>query len=236
MQLRPLLPVAILLAWQAAPMPQARRTHVSLSFGYALARFEDYTPEQTDCDGHPISPERSEVLEVQSVGARADVTTPQGLRLTAFAGYANSPRGSASGGFGGAQLGFESRYASLGVGVSAAPSELLVGGASGRAPSIYLRFGDAYKTSFRAEWMGPSETFGAEGAMKVGVSSAPPGKPGVFVGTAFSPYAQVMGFLELTIPAKSGFDVLFKARVGPGHINPPWALAIGTSFTLAGDR
>ncbi len=236
MQLRHLLPFAILLAWQAAPTPQPPRTRVSLSLGYAFAEFEEYTAAQTDCSGNQISPEHSEVLEVRSVGARADVTTSQGLRLTAFAGNADSPRGSAAGAFGGAQLGFESRYVALGGGVSAAPSELLSSASSRSATSLYLRFGDAYKTSFRAEWMGPSETFGADGVLRVGASSAVPGKAHTYIGTAFSPFNQIMAFMDLSIPLNRGFDMLLKARVGPGHVNPPWALGIGTSFTLAGDR
>jgi hypothetical protein len=235
MKLRHLVPFAILMAWQAAParVDSVPRSRFSFALAYGQARLEDYTPPQFDCEGNQTSPDRSEVVDVSSVGVKAELVTSGGLRLTAFGGTKTSARPELDGGYGGFQVAWESRWAGLGAGLTTGvPTGIRP--VTGPQPNLYLRLGGGNE-HFRFEWLPPGEASGIGGYVRAGVgfNKSPSGNTNGFAGLSLSPYGSVMAFLDTAVPLNGGLDLLLRGQFGPGHKNPPWGLALGVRFNAS---
>jgi hypothetical protein len=203
-----------------------------MRLGYALASLEDYTPAQVDCYGKETAPARSEVVSVESRGARMDFASGQ-FRATAFGGRASSGRSDVAGSFGGFQLALEGPGAGIGLGLTAGTPRAVA--SSSARLNAYLRTGDPQRVHFRADYLAPSETFAATTFWRVGAEFDQTGSGGVgwFVGLGQMPFGSAVLLGEFAVPVRGGLDVLLRAQAGPGHENSPWGLALGARFTTS---
>jgi hypothetical protein len=234
MRPRHLAVLAALLAWQAVPerSDTSPSRRFALSLGYGSGDVEDYHPAQLDCDGNVISPARSERVRVRSVGARADMITRGGLRLTAFGGNTTSDRPGDAGASGGFQMAWEGGFLGIGAGPTVG---LLSSGGPIDHMNLYLRIGRLDGQHFRVEVLGPTETYGL-GASEVrvgagvnqGLKHGASGYAGVGVGT-YGP--RIFG--DFSLPLGSAIDVMARGQVWPGHEFTEWSLGLGARYRFA---
>lgn len=237
MKLRHLAPFVILMAWQAAPFPRDSdppRRRFSLSLGYAMEQLEDYTPATFNCDGSMNTPERSEQVEVRSAGARADMVTSGGLRVTAFGGSRTTPSSWAAGPFGGVEVAYEGPRFGMGAGVTRGMGTASTYTAT--SPSLYLRVGHMDAGHFRLELL-PATESGVAGLARAGIgfNQGSQDRVGGFVGAGVVPaggngQVSLVGFADLSIPTGSVLDLLVRSQIGQGHQYTIWGLGLGARY------
>jgi hypothetical protein len=237
-----------LLFWQVAPVqvesgPGGR---FRLSFAGSSGAWEDYEKAQFDCNGAQTTPERSTVVEMRSVGGRADVFLGHGdSRVTVVAGqsHANYPW-VGSGSFWGAEVALDGGGVGVSFGLRHAGDALLPADLrnkdTGISPSLSfsLRLGRPDRQHAVLQYGPLSETPNLAGEIRVGVGYGSERKGlstlwGLVVGPqGMSGGRGLAGFGEMTLPLVSGVDVLVRGLYGPGHLSPHWGVGGGVRVGL----
>jgi hypothetical protein len=237
-----------LLFWQVAPVtvesgPGGR---FRISVAGSSGAWEDFQEAQYDCNGALNTPERSTVVEMRSVGVRADAFLGQGdSRVTVVAGqsHANYPW-VGSGNFWGAEVALDGGGVGVGFGIRHAGDALLPaamrGSQSGFSPSLAfsLRLGRPEREHAVLQYGPLSETPNLAGEIRVGVGYGAERKGfstlwGLVQGPqGLSGGRGLAGFGEMTIPLFSGVDVLMRGVYGAGHKSPHWGVGGGVRVGL----
>ncbi len=237
-----------LLFWQVAPvqLESGPGGRFRLSFAGSSGAWEDYQKAQFNCDGTLNTSERSTVVEMRSVGARADVFLGQGdSRVTVVAGqsHANQPW-VGSGNFWGAEVALDGGGVGVGFGVRHAGDALLPAdlrqSERGFSPSLAfsLRLGRTDRLHSVLQYGPLSETPNLAGEIRVGVGYGAERKGlstlwGLVQGPqGLSGGRGLAGFGEMRIPLLAGVDVLLRGVYGPGHKSPHWGVGGGVRVGL----
>jgi hypothetical protein len=218
MKPRHLVPFAILLFWQAAPLQVERAPsgHYRLSVGLGGGA---YPQDYTDCNGATATT----TSPFQSTGVLLDAWPTASIRVSAFGGQFGIGRNSkANRTVGGFQLAWEGRLAGLGLGLAGASGS---GGRGGL--SAYLRLGDADGLHVRADLRQPTTTWLTPGWARVGIGYNQGLRRGFgsFVGVSRvlghapldgPPGDDVALFGDFTFRLGGALDLLARGHVGDG--------------------
>lgn len=234
MQLRHLVPFAILLAWQAAPSGRFR-----LTFGSGASHYlhdiewygSDFNCDSSECncsESAPYTHHGTESKSYASTGVQLEAWPSNSIRLSGSAGKANDAL------FGALHLAWEGQWFGLGGGYAHASDSIGESGLSG-----YLRIGKLDGVHLRGEVLPPSPIWGLGGWSRVGLGynlGRGPGT-GVFVGLAktMSNLAlkearneETALFADVNVPLLgSSVDLLLRGHLGVASGSPPWGLGAG---------
>ncbi|MGD0483539.1 MAG: hypothetical protein ABSB58_02675 [Gemmatimonadales bacterium] len=232
-----------LLFWQVAPVqvesgPGGR---FRISIAGSSGAWEDYQKAQFDCNGSLNTPERSSVVGMRSVGARADVFLGNGdNRVTVVGGTVRADSAwVGSGTFWGAELALDGGGVGASFGVRHAGDALLPAelrhSDGGISPSLSfsLRLGRADREHAVLQFGPLSETPNLAGEVRIGLGYGAERKGfstlwGLVEGPkGLSGGRGLAGFGEMTIPLTSGVDVLLRGVYGGGHLSPHWGVGGG---------
>lgn len=216
---------AILLAWQVAPLPHlvrddTGRTRWAISGMAGAGQWEDAT---YGCNGELTS---AQARRYTDAGARVDMQTRDGLRLSVAAGKARMPQQYQPGSPDlevatyGVQAAVEGHGAGIGLGAVREPTT------GGMATNVYLRLGHPNQAHAYFEANPLSETRMMAGAARMGV-----GFPAGSVGLVLSHYVQTSDqfavYADLGIPVARAVDIRVAGTYGPGARVAQTGLAAG---------
>lgn len=220
--------LALLLYWQAGPLPRLEHTDTgktrwSLSMMGGRGRWED---PSFNCAGDVIGAEQ---VTTRDLGGKFDLESGK-FHISAAAGrlsqsrYSDVPSSNVA--LFGGQVAHEGTKVGVGFGVT---RSWWSGDRNGLVGSFYLRLGKATKAHIRMDVNPITELPGLVGSTRFGI-----GFPAGFIGFTVDPYAQDGGGLydtnllaDLAVPVHRNVDLRLVARGGTGNRQSQYGVGAG---------